>query len=102
MLETGFELLANLPRIHSSCLLESSDYAQGTRERLFAKGRRYTQYTVLFTTFRAPSTVFRDGGAEFWCFLLADLSVEVQTAARAPICPSLQVFTDCQREGVLS
>jgi len=38
----------------------------------------------------------------FWCFLLADLSVEVQTAATAPFCPSLQVSTGSQREGVPS
>jgi len=102
MLERGLELLANFPRIHSSCLLESGGYAQGTRERLFARRRKYTQYIVLFTTFRVPSTVLRYGGVEFWCFLLADLSVGVQTAARVPFCPSLQVSTDCQREGVPS
>ena len=38
----------------------------------------------------------------FWCFLLADLSVGVQTAARAPFCPSLQDPTGNQREGVPS
>ena len=75
MLETGFELLANFPRTQSSCLLESWGYAQGNRERLFARRRKYTQYTVPFTTFRVPFTVLRYGGAEFWCFLLADLSV---------------------------
>ena len=31
--------------------------------------------------------MLRDGGAQFWCFLLADLSVGVQTAARVPLCP---------------
>ena len=102
MLETGFELLANFPRIHSSCLLESWGYAQGTRERLFARGRKDPQYTVSFTAFRVPFTALRYGGAEFWCFLLADLSVGVQTAARAPFCPSLQVSTGSQREGVPS
>ena len=48
--------------------------------------RIYTQYTVLFTTFGVPYAVLRYGGAQFWCFLLADLSVGVQTAARAPLC----------------
>ena len=47
----------------------------------------HTQYTVHFTTFRVPYAVLRDVGEQFWCFLLADLSVGVQTAARAPLCP---------------
>jgi len=38
----------------------------------------------------------------FWCFLLADLSVGVQTAARAPFCPSLQESIGNQWEGVPS
>ena len=46
--------------------------------------------------------MLRYGGVEFWCFLLADLSVGVQTAARAPFCPSLQEFTGNQWEGVHS
>ena len=77
------------PKTHSSCLLELLCYAQGTREGSFARTRNSTQYTVPFTTFRVPSTVLRYGGVEFWCFLLADLSVGVQTAARAPISPLL-------------
>jgi len=59
---------------------------KGLEERLFARARIYTQYTILFTTFRVPYAVLRYGGAQFWCFLLADLSVGVQTAARAPFC----------------
>ena len=43
--------------------------------------------TQFISTFRVPFTVLRYEGAEFWCFSLADLSVGVQTAARAPICP---------------
>ena len=74
---------------HSSCLFEPWGYAQGTREGSFARTRNSTQYTVHFTTFRVPSTVLRYGGVEFWCSLLADLSIGVQTAARAPICPLL-------------
>ena len=38
----------------------------------------------------------------FWSFLLADLSVGVQTAARAPLCPFLQESTGNQWEGVPS
>ena len=90
MLETGFKLLADFPRTRSSCLLESRGYAQGTRERGCLpkrENRHYTQF--LLTTFRVPFTVLRYGGVEFWCFLPADLTVGVQTAARAPFCPSL-------------
>jgi len=43
----------------------------------------------VFASVGVPSTVLRYGGVKFWCFLLADLSVGVQTAARAPICPLL-------------
>ena len=86
MLEKGFELLANLPEL-SSCLLVLQGYVQGTREYLCVKERTQTQYTVLFTTFRVPYAVLRDVGEQFWCFLLADLSVGVQTTARAPLCP---------------
>ena len=86
MLETGFELLADLPEL-SSCLLVLQGYVQVAGEYLCLRERTHTQYTVHFTTFRVPSTVLRYGGAEFWCFLLADLSVGVQTAARAPLYP---------------
>ena len=34
-----------------------------------------------------PYAALRHGGEQFWCFLLADLSVGVQTAARALLCP---------------
>ena len=60
---------------------------KGLGKDLCLKEKTYTQYTVLFTTFRVPYAVLRDGGAQFWCFLLADLSVGVQTAARASLCP---------------
>ena len=103
MLETGFELLADFPITHSSCLLESCGYAQGTRERGGLPERENIHYTqFLLTTFRVPFTVLRYGGVEFWCFLLADLSVGVQTAARAPFCPSLQESTGNHWEGVPS
>ena len=48
---------------------------------------RYTVHSYFLTTFRVPYAVLRDVGEQFWCFLLADLSVGVQTAARAPLCP---------------
>ena len=87
MLERGFELSANLPEF-SSCLLVLQGYEQGTGEYFCLRERTQTHNTQLFlTTFRAPYAVLRDGGEEFWCFLLADLSVGVQTAARAPLCP---------------
>jgi len=60
---------------------------KGLEKRLFVRARIYTQYTVLSTTFRVPYAVLRYGGAQFWCLLLTDLSVGVQTAARAPFCP---------------
>ena len=87
MLETGFELLANLPEL-SSCLLVLQGYEQGTGEYFCLRERTQIHNTQLFlTTFRVPYAVLRDGGEQFWCFLLADLSVGVQTAARAPLCP---------------
>ena len=86
MLERGFELLADLPKL-SSCLLVLQGNAQVIGEYLFLRERTHTQYTVHFTTFRVPYAVLRDVGEQFWCFLLADLSVGVQTAARAPLCP---------------
>ena len=86
MLETGFEPLADLPEL-SSCLLVLQGYVQATGEYLCLRERTHTQYTVHFTTFRVPYAVLRDVGEQFWCFLLADLSVGVQTAARAPLYP---------------
>jgi len=49
MLETGLELLADFPRIHSSCLLEYGDYGQGTREsesEIVCQREKDTQYTI--------------------------------------------------------
>ena len=86
MLETGLELLANLPELSSS-LLVLQGYVQGTGEYLCLRKITHTQYIVLFTTFRVSYAVLRDVGEQFWCFLLADLSVGVQTAARVPLCP---------------
>ena len=50
-----------------------------------------TQYTVL-----------RYEGAEFWCFSLADLSVGVQMAVRAPICSLLCRCSQITGKGVHS
>ena len=87
MLETGFELSANLPEL-SSCLLVLQGYEQGTGKYFCLKDRTQTHNTQSFlTTFRVPHAVLRDRGEQFWCFLLADLSVGVQTAARVPLCP---------------
>ena len=87
MLETGLELLANLSEL-SSCLLVLQGYGQGIGEYLCPRERTQTHNTQLFfTTFRVPYAVLRDGGEQFWCFLLANLSVGVETAARAPLCP---------------
>ena len=101
MLETGLELLADFPRIHSSCLLEPTGYAQGTREGLFSRTRKDTLYTVSFNHLQgaihgAPIRRFRV------LVFLASLGVGVQTAARAPFCPSLQESTGNQWEGVPS
>ena len=98
MLEKGFELSANLPEL-SSCLLVLQGYEQGTGEYFCLRERTQTHNTQLFfTTFRVPYAVLRYVGGQFWCFLLADLSVGVQTAARAPLCPlfagKLQAFSE--------
>ena len=64
------------------------DYVQVIGEYFCLKGTTHTHiYTVSFTTCRVPYAVLRYVGGQFWCFLLADLSVGVQTAARAPLCP---------------
>ena len=49
MFGTGFGLLADFPSTHSSCLLESWDYGQGTKERgseIVCQREKDTQYTV--------------------------------------------------------
>jgi len=55
MLEREFELLADFPRIHSSCLLDPTSYAQGTRDELFAGTRKHTLYTVSFNHLQSAS-----------------------------------------------
>jgi len=88
MLGTRFEGFGKFSQNTLQLLARSREAThKGLEKRLFAKARIYTQYTVLFTTFRVPYAVLRYGGAKFWCFLLADLSVGVQTATRAPFCP---------------
>ena len=59
-----------------------------------------TVHNIQFiTTFRASFTMLRYEGAKFWCFLLADLSVGVQTAARAPICSLLCRCSQITKKG---
>ena len=87
MLGTGFELLANLPENSLVACSSLEVTYKGLGKDLCLREETYTQHTVLYTTFRVPYAVLRYGGAQFWCFLLADLSVGVQTAARAPFCP---------------
>ena len=72
----------------SSCLLVLEVTDKGLGKDLCLREKTYTQHTVLYTTFRVPYAVLKYGGAQFWCFLLADLSVGVQTTARAPLLSS--------------
>ena len=85
MLERGFELSANLPEL-SSCLLVLR-WLRTRAWEIFLPERENTDTQLFLTTFRVPYAVLIDVGEQFWCFLLADLSVGVQTAARAPLCP---------------
>ena len=87
MLGTGLELLGKLTRNSLVACSSLGVTYKGLGKDLCLSEKTHTQYIVLFTTFRVPHAVLRDGGAQFWCFLLADLSVGVQTAARAPLCP---------------
>ena len=85
MLERGLELLENTREL-SSCLLVLQGYIQMTGEYFLPeRDNTHTDIHSSFTTFRVPYAVLR--GGQFWCFLLADLSVGVHTAARAPLCP---------------
>ena len=75
-----------LTRELSRCLLVLQGYVQVTGEYFCLKETTHTHIHSSFTTFRVPYAL-RDVGGQFWCFLLADLSVGVHTAARAPLCP---------------
>ena len=87
MLETRLELLANLREL-SGCLPVLQGYVQVTGEYLCLKERTHTQYTVIFYHLQSAIRGAQiRGWTVFWCFLLADLSVGVHTAARAPFCP---------------
>ena len=71
--------------------------------KIFARRRKYTLDAVSLLPPSECHTRCSDTEVHsFWCFLLADLSVGVQTAARAPLCPSLQESTGNQWEGVPS
>ena len=83
MLETGLELLGKFTR--TLWLLARASGLRTSDRGIFLPEGDNTQ--IFFTTFRVPYAVLRYGGEQFWCFLLADLSVGVQTAARAPLCP---------------
>ena len=83
----GVGTFGKFTRELSSCLLVLQGYVQVTGEYFYPKETHTHIYIVLFITFRVPYAVLRDVGGQFWCFLLADLSVEVHTAARAPLCP---------------
>ena len=83
----GVGTFGKFTRELSSCLLVLEVTDKGLGKDLCLREKTYTEHTVLYTTFKVPYAVLRYGGAQFWCFLLADLSVGVQTAARAPFCP---------------
>ena len=83
----GVGTFGKLTREVSSCLLVLQGYVQVTGEYFCLKETTHT-YTQLFYHLQSATC-----GAQtrrwtvFWCFLLADLSVGVHTAARAPLCP---------------
>ena len=62
--------------------------------------KTYTRYSSFLPPSECHTRCSDTEVQSFWCFLLADLSVGVQTAARAPFCPSLQESTGNQWEGV--
>ena len=71
----------------SGCLFELWGYAQGTRGRFLLEGKIYTRHSSLCLPPSKCHTWCADTEVHsFWCFLLADLSVGVQTAGRAPLC----------------
>ena len=102
MSEKGLEPLANLGEtlwlLAHALGLRTSDW------RIFLpEGDNTHTYTQFFYHLQSATRGAQiRGWTVFWCFLLADLSVGVQTAARAPFCPSLQESTGNQWEGVPS
>ena len=103
MLGTGGELLGKFTRELSSCLLVPWGNVQGTGEKdLCLREKTYTQHTVFLPPSECHTRCSDTEVPSFWCFLLADSSVGVQTAARVPFCPSLQESTGNQWEGVSS
>ena len=87
MSEKGLEPLANLREtlwLPARALgLRTSDW------RIFLpEGATHTHIHSTFTTLQSATRgAQRRRWTVFWCFLLADLSVGVQTAAKAPLCP---------------
>ena len=76
---------------------------KGLGKDLCQKEKIYTRHSFSFRHLQSTicGALIR-GCTVFWCFLLADLSVRVQTAARAPFCPFLQESAGNQWEGVPS
>jgi len=93
----GVRTFGKFSRGHTLVACSSLEVTHKGLEKDCLPEREKRHNTVPFTTFRVPSTVLRYGGVEFWCFLLADLSVGVQTAARAPICPLLCRYSQIAR-----
>ena len=87
MSEKGLEPLANLREtlwlLARALRLRTSDW------RIFLpKGDNTHTDTQFFHHLQSATRGAQiRGWTVFWCFLLADLSVGVQTAARAPLCP---------------
>ena len=87
MLEKGLEPLANLREtlwlLARALRLRTSDWGI-----FLPEGDNTHTYTQFFYHLQsATRSAQRRGWTVFWCFLLADLSVGVHTAARAPLCP---------------
>ena len=87
MSEKGLEPLANLREtlwlLARALRLRTSDW-----RIFFPEGDNTHTYTQFFYHLQSATRGAQiRGWTVFWCFLLADLSVGVHTAARAPFCP---------------
>ena len=87
MSEKGLEPLANLRE--TLWLLARALRLRTSDRRIFLpKGDNTHPDTQFFYHLQSTTRGAQiRGWTVFWCFLLADLSVGVQTAARAPLCP---------------
>jgi len=71
-----------------SCLFVLEGYVQVTGKYFCLKRDNTHTYTQFFLPPSECHTRCSETWVDsFWCFLLADLSVGVHTAARAPLCP---------------